>query len=248
MVMVVPLWKRYELTAKFLDYYSKVKEWLWLEHQIKFNMVCVCSEEQSVQQAVDAGMFHCMAENQPLSMKVQAGCDFAATLTPDYVILNGSDDFISRNYFTQITNYCSLDEAMGLRDIFLYDFKNQKLGYFHYDKDSFVKEKFPKVVGPCRVFGKNFLTAMNWEFCTDAKDRSLEMEYDRVLISKGLIIKAINPSQLGVILVDVKTEENMWKWSVFEGRFFSMMKDPGDIQGIFERGQLGFLSSVLPRV
>ena len=127
-------------------------------------------------------VFFTIHQNYPIGGKWQAGVDYAKRLNVKGLMILGSDDLLSLNYFSEC--YSSIDEGFGSsrngfdlvgnRSWYIYDI-NKNLYFLQY------KPEVPIFLGGGKMFSKNFLDKVNWQIFKTLRPIHLdEFGYDLV--------------------------------------------------------------------
>lgn len=93
--IISTIWKRPRLTKLFLDYYTEVA----LDSGYDIEMIAVCSSDEDAQVVTSSGWNVIYADNQPITSKHNAGCEYFMDRGVDAVVNMPSDDFFTPGYF-----------------------------------------------------------------------------------------------------------------------------------------------------
>lgn len=104
-VTVVPTYRRKDITI------AVVKN--LLRQTVPLEVIVVGSEAGDSDAARETRVRYVECANQPLSMKIQAGVASARELSPDAVMLCGSDDWLSTNWIETLAPYLENHEIVG---------------------------------------------------------------------------------------------------------------------------------------
>lgn len=152
---LIPLWGRsdiFELVAKSLCIQTKGLKGLDVQ------VLCVLSREDRQYTKLQMickrhGFKYCVASNDYLGAKMNAGIAASLELDYDYLMNFGSDDLIHAKTFSIYKPYADRGVLMfGLRGIYFINTKTQKTLYYYY--------KQPFAVGAGRMIHKNVVTAI----------------------------------------------------------------------------------------
>jgi len=129
-------------------------------------------------------VFVTLHQNYPIGGKWQAGVDYARRLGVNGLMILGSDDLLSLNYFEEC--YSNIDKGrgssgtgydlVGNRSWYIYD-TNRNLYFLEYTKDVTI------FLGGGKMFSKNFLDKVGWSIFRKLRPFHLD-EYGYDLVKK----------------------------------------------------------------
>lgn len=161
--VVIATHQRFEITCKTIT--------LLLQHPVTPWVVLVCSDMNEQHAYRSAFPEHhvkiVLTNNNPLGAKWQAGVDRARQLNPSAVIIQGSDDVLSRGFIMQVEQAIHLgNDFVGLQNWWIWD--NKTLYRFDYMKG----KDFP--LGGGRFYSKNLLDKMDWKVFDTSRNSCLD--------------------------------------------------------------------------
>ena len=195
--IITAVWKRYKLTELFLQHLLEIKN--ILKNRYIIHIVVAGSEKYYETLCKKLNINYVNAPNNPLSMKFSYASFYCKRLTPDAVMLLGSDDFISKNLIP--TMYKKLLEnnnnAVGLKDFYIIDSKQKELykydGYFGYRRLQYSRLS-TQTIGAGRMFSKKTMEKLNWslwEIKKWHKNRGLDSDCENKLLNYNIKITLI---------------------------------------------------------
>lgn len=208
-VLVTCLWKRPELTRIIADYYASISN--------KFNITLVAAYTEGDKQDFHPEWNYIEKRNDNLPQKFNGVVQFSQIFNPDMVVLIGSDNLISHEWFQYISyNYSKEEEyVLGLKDFYFYDNVNDEA--YHWKGFNNQKEK-GMPIGAGRVFSEKILNKVGW--CPWGKmsvKRGLDTNCSRYLKRMGIGEKAVSMNESGCMGVDIKSGINLNDFSVMKG-------------------------------
>ncbi len=178
--VVTPIWKRRNVTAVCLRY-----RFAWDVQGIDFEHVIVASPDDDERidtltlatRGTDTSLYYREADNQPLGAKFNAGVEYARELSPDYVMIMGSDALVHDSIFADYPWGASF---MGVFDTYLYDVATAKAYYWPgYPKPTPGKsDRRGQVIGPGRLYAARLLDSIGWRPYPDDFSINLDGEAD----------------------------------------------------------------------
>lgn len=150
MIVVIPTYQRIEITT------INIK--LLLAQ--KFIVVLVVSDRHELEYYSQFRIFIILSPNKPLGFKWQQGINYARSLSPDHVVILGSDDLLSKDFREK---YKSVTTFTGFKTFYAY---SARLYQFEYLPE--------QPIGGGRIYPKEYLDAIDWEVFDSSKDRLLD--------------------------------------------------------------------------
>ena len=195
------LWKRPELTKLVFDQINSISD-------VEIFPFAVLSEEPMKKLCEDHGVKWCYAPNNPLSNKHNIGLRESLKYDWDYCLSFGSDDLISHRIFEvygeSIESRC---DFVGLNDMWFYS--KGKLKKHHYKGSD-------ASYGAGRLISRRLADKLNgniWHINglitridTDSRDIIKKAGFKHTIIRTDL-----------PVVVDVKTEVNLWTYDHWDG-------------------------------
>jgi len=207
---VTNVWKRPELTRRVLNVYQRYQG--ELKDRLDLRLVAVGSEGRKSQElCMRYGFDYCEFDNEPLTAKRNAGLAAARKHDPDAVVMAGSDDILSPNYFQTVYALVQEQPAVGLRDFYYVHAHKRQLAYWPGYKG---RRQF-EPIGAGRSYHRSLLEAMQWQLWPADSDanRSMDGIAYRNLRKHGFGFKAYAMRELGVWAMDIKSGPNMNPWT-----------------------------------
>lgn len=191
LALILTVWKRHDLERIVIEQFKKQAK------KYGFTIV-VAGSEGEVSQSLAKGCEYIEIENYPVSRKHNACVQRCKELNVDGVMLFGSDDFITDEYFDFIYQNLESKELIGLKDLYFYSTYQKRFAYF----DGWAKNR--KTIGAGRYFSKHILEAMDWKLWDDDKNNALDSNCSTRLAEMGIDEIAYLMSEIGCSLIDVK--------------------------------------------
>lgn len=116
--------------------------------------------------------------NHPLGRKWQYGVFETQKFKPKMILINGSDDLVSKNYIKVCLKNLKNYDLIGVKEWLLYH--NNKLYFSKYIIENF------KPLGAGRVFNTKFLNKINWKIYDTNIDKGLDQyAYTQLIKNNG---------------------------------------------------------------
>jgi hypothetical protein len=195
------LWKRPEVTELFAQ---------GLNRLLKYNVypLVVGSEGAETQKiAKDYGLMYLERPNFPLGAKFNAGMQALKRMSMDYVMVLGSDDFISDATFEYMAEWCHKgSDLIGFSDIWFYDVKTKTLRYWKgYD----VPHRMGESQGAGRMLSRNILSKLKWSPWQSNANKGLDWTMTQRIKRIPHSRRVFSLKEKGLFAVDVKTDVNI---------------------------------------
>lgn len=124
-------------------------------------IVVVVSEPSEAKHYIPLGVHVVQVANHPLGRKWQAGVNYARSLNPSHLIINGSDDILCKDF---IRRFCTGVDFIGLQQ--WYVLNDGKLYLFDYLAS--------QALGGGRVYSKRLLDTCNWNIFDTGASKLLD--------------------------------------------------------------------------
>lgn len=199
-------YKRPELTEYIFSYYMNIKN--ELSDICDMHLICVGSDGKAGELLANKYEFdYTEYPNEPVSQKHNKGTLECKKYNPDGIIYVGSDDILSIEFF-KFYIQCIKDsiDFCGILDIFF--LTKNRLGYWGgYKLDS---GRHNEPVGPGKFYSKNLMNLLNWQPWGNVKlNKGLDKVVNNNLKKLKYNNKLVKCSEIGGILVDIKTKINI---------------------------------------
>ena len=210
--LVTNVWKRPELTRHVLRVYARYRD--ELSGTIDLRLIAVGSEGEESRRTCEGCDFqHVEFPNSPLTAKRNAGLAAAREHSPDVVVMAGSDDMFSPDYFDAMIRETARHGAVGLRDFYFLDPHRRQLGYWA----GYSTERKTEPIGAGRSYHRSTLAALDWMVWPpdEPADRGLDRLAFLRLRSHNITLVPLRMADLGVWGVDIKAGRSMTPWGSY---------------------------------
>ncbi len=209
--LVTAVWGRPSLTKYALRYYQRLRN--ELDGLLELRLLAVGSEgEQSRTLCIRQGFEYIEYPNRPLNYKWNAVVRAARSHDTDAVVIVGSDDIVSSNYFSAISSRMKPGgtEVIALDDLYFLDLQRCRLAYWRNYPDGMESS----AVGLGRFFPRAVLDALDWApWSVDTpRNSGLDGSCTRKLAAMDIGFDTYSMEQLDVIAVDLKGCGNVNSW------------------------------------
>lgn len=235
-VVFMCVWKRPLLTKFVLTHFQLMKTDLWNEDHIKLQLFIIGSDNTTIpmlaNQLADGYAIH---PNNPVGAKHDNGLqslgafykqqmvDGIRDSLPHAVTMFGSDDIVNKQFFRYVKqkmhNQSPGYHVLGIRDIFFYDLKTQKLVYTKGYKS--FKTPLSGTIGCGRVMSWSILDTLDWHLWDRTRDRGLDQSATRNVMKSipfiGEVSEAIPGLDNNIVTIDIKSDgysagTNIWRF------------------------------------
>jgi hypothetical protein len=213
------LWQRYPLTAIWWQGVQRITRRLE-DHGIRSTVTVAVSEAWHILTAVQHQAETVMVPNEPLGMKWNAAVEQACAFGADYVLILGSDDFLSDPL---IDRYAALIRDgwlyMGLSGLYFYEPATQRLAYHESGPAT-----YGNPLGAGRLLHRTLLERTGHRPWSDTISRRLDTDMRLRLDLPPAKLMAVTPEEPAV---DVKTETNLWGFDRLRVAYGTTMVEAG---------------------
>lgn len=171
---VIPTHNRKEITSINIQ--------LLLRQGIKIVLVVSTEEERAFYSGFAIEVI--VRQNNPLGRKWQEGVNYARNLQPEYLIILGSDDILSKDF---VEKYCGQWLFVGFKAFYIYE--NGRVHLLSYLVN--------QCIGGGRVFHRDFLNAVGWQIFIN-KERLLDNKASELSTNFARCIELRFPEVLAV--------------------------------------------------
>ncbi len=225
--VVTTVWQRHNLTDYVLHSYKQRRERLC--GKVELILVAAGSEGYLTKEICERnGFAYIEHPNQPLNFKWNAAVLLAKDADPDYVMIVGSDDVVSDDYFTKALERIPVDaaEMFSLNDLYVLGLSGRTLQYWNRQPD------WP--IGLGRLLNRRVLETVEWQpwSCDVPRNRGLDKSCMRKLEARGIGSRVCSVKDLGSLVVDIKSKDNMNSWQTLG---VDELLSPHESKGILER-------------
>lgn len=205
MIAVIPVWRRPEVTAITVKY---IPEWI--------RPIYVLSEDdpeflQNQRIIIKSGHEYCMYDNYPVSIKHNAGINYARQFKWDYLMTINSDDIIHPDLINLYRPFMeSNNDFFGIGDLNLYDkVTNTSVFLPNYNHGM--------CMGAGRVISRRVIEAMDGYIYPLDRDSGLDTFSRNRILDSGFSETYIETDQKGYVL-DIKTNCNINTFYLMQNR------------------------------
>jgi hypothetical protein len=184
--LIMPIWKRPELTKKVMEHYMNMK--IKLKGKIDLINISIGSEGEITRKMSEKFNFQYLEYmNSPLSRKWDAGIMESKKYDPDAVLIVGSDDIIDSDLLISLLGKLTEGRlVVGILDFYIFDSNKEKLMYWPgYEK---LNHRHGETIGLCRLISKDLLVKINYKIWEDLEiDKGLDLAMTNKFIKFGLL-------------------------------------------------------------
>lgn len=204
--VVIPLWKRPEVTKFCFDNLKK----LIAETKHEIRVLCIISESEYIKVCDDYNFNWIYADNNPLGAKINKGLKRALEFKGwDYLMMMNSDDVIKAELLDKWYQpfFEKQEKFFGINRVTYVNFYTHEARDFTYEYS---------VLGIGKCIRRDIVEQMNGQLYEADKNKCL----DDTMLDRMLKIKAF-PRMVqyeGQLAMDFKSETNIWPWEHFKDK------------------------------
>jgi len=211
--LITGMWRRPELTNKIFSYYNNLKKELSPGIEL-INIVAGSEGNISRNIAEKNNWVYVECKNTPLNLKFNLALQKAKEFNPDYVVVAGSDNIISKGIFTNV--YAKTNaEILGFLDAYIYSEELQQLLLWN----GYTCEREGECVGGGRTYSRSVLEKLNWEIWDKSKpiNSSLDLQAYKRCCKAKIKFQTLRLRDINEFIVDIKSKENITNFAIFVG-------------------------------
>lgn len=196
-------WKRPEVFEMWCENISNLKP--------KPNVVIAGSEgDQCKEIAIRYGFTYVQTQNKLLGAKANVSALLAKETECTHVMLTGSDDIISQTMWEFYVNWKG--ETLALSDYYFYNMPDGRMIYWGgYTQGKRIGEP----IGACKMLSREIMDKIEWKPFNDNERQPDEHTTELKLKKIGVYAHTVKTSMTGGLSIDLKSETNMNKFSVW---------------------------------
>lgn len=203
--VVIPLWKRPEVTKFCFDHLKK----MIAETKHELRVLCVISESEYIKTCDDYGFNWIYADNNPLGTKINKGIRRALEFKWDYLMMMNSDDVIKAELLDKWYEpfFEKQEKFFGISTVTYVNFYTGEAVEFDYEYT---------VLGIGKCIRRDVVEQFNGDLYPENLNRCLD---DNML--DNLIHARVFPRMVkykGQLAMDFKSEVNIHPWEKFKDK------------------------------
>lgn len=224
--IVVPVWGRRELTDSFMAHMAR------LQRQYGLRPIIVGSEESAYMDAVSYKLRYTHASNTFLGRKWNKGVQRARLMGADYVMISGSDDFFSDSYIeTWLRLMQEGWDLIGSTDAYFHDAPSGRTKYW----PGYTDHRTGHTIGAGRALSARLLDKIAWTPFDWWRSKGLDRSMMRRIGRHPHSAKLVSLARMGIMMVDVKTTENIHRFDQLLGMPMEIDLDVRELRSLRAR-------------
>ena len=202
-MVLLPIWGRMNITELCLSNLSKLKD------EYNLDVLCVISEQWAKLMAFKYGFKWVEVSNDDLGHKMNFGVEKALKYDFDYLMNLGSDDIITKELLDEYKKEMESNAPMfGVTKVCFFDSQTKELKEVNYGH----------LIGAGRMIRRDVLCKYTLQ---DGKinmyDKGLKNGLDNNSRKRFMSVGMRELNLNGNFIIDIKSEENIWKFSDLKG-------------------------------
>lgn len=203
LLVYLAVWRRPEITELCFSGLDRIRK------HPAYNIIClaVISEPSMIPLCEAHNIKWVMHQNFPLGQKKNYGLKTAMFEKFDYMLEIGSDDLVTNQMMDHYLDSFGKHEFFGISDV------------AYIESESGVCRRLTNkstTYGAGRMISRRVLEQCNWNLWTNSINRGLDNDSMRRIEKHGFKFHKLEPMQEPG-LIDVKSNENLWKFNYFLG-------------------------------
>lgn len=208
LLIYLAVWRRPEITELCFMGIERMRK-----HSLyNIQVLAVISEPEMIPLCNKYNVKWIVADNYPLGKKKNKGLKEASNYDFDYLMEIGSDDLITNDLLDCYIPYFKKFDFFGISDAVYIESENLSCRRLTFTKSTY---------GAGRCMSRNMLESMNWNIWDDNLQRGLDNNSTMRIETKGYKFNKIPPMDVPG-LIDVKSQENLWKFNYFLGEEYDI--------------------------
>lgn len=215
--VVIPLWKRPEVTKFCFDELKK----LIAETKHELRVLCVISESEYIKVCDSYGFNWIYADNNPLGAKINKGLKRALEFKDwEYLMMMNSDDVIKAELIDKYYQpfFDSKEKFFGISSVTYVNFYTNEARQFDYEYS---------VLGIGKCIRRDVVEELNGALYRPELNKCL----DDTMMDNLMRIK-VYPRMVryeGMLAMDFKSEVNIWPWEKFKDKGKAVCYNPQSV-------------------
>lgn len=205
--LVTCVWQRRELTRAFWTWATRLQR-RWAEtHGIELSLVAAASDIDDAKLAESFGVDVVWHDNVPLGAKFNAALTHSRRLDPAMVLIMGSDDLGCDRVSDALGDAVLADRSVGFKDLYYADLPRGRVRYLSGYR---IKSRWTEPFGPGTLHRRDVLEQLRWRLWDGTRHHAMDCSRFATLKANGAMPELLHLRELDGVLIDVKTEVNMW--------------------------------------
>jgi len=204
--LVTCVYGRRELTRAFWTWLVWLRQ-RWASQDLQLEAVAAASDPLDRDLAQAFGVRTFLHPNHPLGAKFNAALAASQATDPDWILIMGSDDFFCERAADALAGAIRANRSVGFRDLYYADLPNDRVRYL---KGYRVKSRHTEPVGPGTLHSRETCERFQWRLWDATQHHGMDNSRFRTLKVHGLMPELLSLRELDAVLLDVKTETNLW--------------------------------------
>lgn len=205
--VLIPLWKRFEVTIFCFDKLIK----LIAESKHELSVTCVISEVEYIKVCEEYGFEWVFADNDPLGRKINIGIQKALDHPFDYLMMMNSDDVIHVKLLDEVYEPFFDKPLFGINRVTYVNFYTKEARDFTYGFTCLgIAKMIRRDVLVRAMKSPGFVYRPDLNKCMD------DTMMDNIIKTQNIFPVLVKYE--GQLAWDFKSETNIWPWDYFKGR------------------------------
>ncbi len=204
--VVIPLWKRPEVTKFCFDELKK----LIAETKHEMRVLCVLSESEYIPVCDSYGFNWIYADNKPLGGKINKGIKRALEFKGwDYLMMMNSDDVVKPELLDKWYKsfFESEEKFFGISKVTYVNFYTNEAREIDYELS---------VLGIGKCIRRDVVEKLGGNLYPQELNRCLDDNMFDIMVQSGVFPKKVKYE--GMLAMDFKSETNIWPWEKFKDK------------------------------
>jgi glycosyltransferase involved in cell wall biosynthesis len=205
-LVFIATWKRAHITEICLQILLNNIPVNW---RVEIFLLVSDKENEKIANKYQTGICYC--KNKPLGAKMNRGLKYAMGYDFEYLLQLNSDAIVTEKFFDLMETGCEQKQSIfGLGEMWYLQLPDQA---------KFVEHTEDEIFGSGRVISRKVLEQVKKPWINE-KNYGLDMSSNLNFRKAGYKIKSYNPNQ--PLLLDLKTDTNIWSFDKVGGRPVTM--------------------------
>jgi hypothetical protein len=229
LLIYLAIWRRPEITELCLIGIERLKK----HPAYNIQVAAVISETEMIPLCEKHNVKWIMHQNLPLGKKKNYGLKACSEFDFDYLMEIGSDDLITNEMLDQYLNYFGKYDFFGISDMAYIESESLECRRLTNKSTTY---------GAGRCIKKDLLVNLKWNIWTDELNRGLDNDSIRRIEKNGYKFHKVDSMDVPG-LIDIKSNENIWKFNYFLGQEYDINNILSKLSSV-EISKLNSLSNV----
>jgi hypothetical protein len=205
-------WKRPQVFEAFCAHFTQ-------DHKAHLILIAGSENDQCEEIAKKYGCQYVKADNKRLGFKANESVRLTKGLDYDYLLLTGSDDFMTANMWRYYSEYKG--KYLCLKDLYFHCVNSNRTVYW----SGYTGSKHQQPIGAFQLIRRDVIEAMDHSPFSEKLSYPCEVSVFKKAQELGVNIDVVSMSETKGFAVDVKTDLNITKFNLWQNARYCLAQE-----------------------